>query len=101
MSSGMLLEFIALASASAWLTMLVARGGFWLARERDDRACPAEPAAWPSVTAVVPARDEADGARPQPGGTLRVRSSHPLCDLLLAVMGTPTRRGSQRHRNAP
>jgi len=56
----MLAGLIALASASAWLTMLVARGGFWLARERDDRACPPDPAAWPAVTAVVPARDEAD-----------------------------------------
>jgi len=36
------------------------RGGFWLARERDDRDRPANPARWPSVTAVVPARNEAD-----------------------------------------
>ena len=33
---------------------------FWLARERDDRDHPPAPACWPSVTAVVPARDEAD-----------------------------------------
>jgi hopene-associated glycosyltransferase HpnB len=33
---------------------------FWLARDRDDRNEPPEPKAWPSVTAVVPARDEAD-----------------------------------------
>ena len=38
----------------------MARGGFWLARERDDRNQPPAPAAWPAVTAVVPARDEAD-----------------------------------------
>ena len=43
-----------------WLYLLLARGGFWLARERDDRGEAPEPAAWPSVTAVVPARDEAD-----------------------------------------
>ena len=43
-----------------WLYLLLARGGFWLARERDDQAEPAAPGAWPSVTAVVPARDEAD-----------------------------------------
>jgi hopene-associated glycosyltransferase HpnB len=43
-----------------WVGLLLAHGGFWLARERDDRDAPPEPAVWPSVTAVVPARDEAD-----------------------------------------
>ena len=43
-----------------WLYLLFGRGMFWLARERDDRAEPAEPTAWPAVTAVVPARNEAD-----------------------------------------
>jgi len=43
-----------------WLYLLVGRGGFWLARERDDRHEPGPPSAWPAVTAVVPARDEAD-----------------------------------------
>jgi hopene-associated glycosyltransferase HpnB len=43
-----------------WLYLLVARGGFWLARERDDREVLAEPVRWPSVVAVVPARNEAD-----------------------------------------
>jgi len=42
-----------------WVTLLVARRGFWLLRERDTQAVPA-PAAWPSVVAVVPARNEAD-----------------------------------------
>ena len=44
---------------AAWLYLLFGRGFFWLTRERDDGDAPA-PAAWPSVTAVVPARDEAD-----------------------------------------
>jgi hopene-associated glycosyltransferase HpnB len=43
-----------------WAYLLLGRGGFWLARERDDRSQPAEPRVWPAVTAVVPARDEAD-----------------------------------------
>ena len=43
-----------------WSGLLAAHGGFWLARERDDRDQPPEPAAWPSVAAVVPARNEAD-----------------------------------------
>ncbi len=43
-----------------WVYLLVFRGGFWLARERDDRDEAPDPARWPSVVAVVPARDEAD-----------------------------------------
>lgn len=46
-------------SFAIWIYLLVARGGFWLARERNDANVPA-PATWPSVVAVVPARDEAD-----------------------------------------
>jgi hopene-associated glycosyltransferase HpnB len=43
-----------------WLYLLLGRGGFWRARERDDRDEAPEPSHWPSVVAVVPARDEAD-----------------------------------------
>ena len=43
-----------------WIVLIAGRGGFWLARERDTRDVPPEPAAWPEVTAVVPARDEAE-----------------------------------------
>lgn len=43
-----------------WLSLLFTRGGFWRARERHDRAVPAAPAAWPSVHAIIPARDEAE-----------------------------------------
>jgi hopene-associated glycosyltransferase HpnB len=43
-----------------WLYLLFAHGGFWLCGERDD-GVPPPPAAWPPVTAVVPARNEADG----------------------------------------
>ena len=42
-----------------WLWLVLAHGGFWLARERDT-AVPDGPKHWPSVVAVVPARDEAD-----------------------------------------
>jgi hopene-associated glycosyltransferase HpnB len=51
---------LGLAPLAIWAGLLFAHGGFWLAGERDDRAEPARPATWPSVTAVVPARDEAD-----------------------------------------
>jgi|FEC22Drversion2_1045045.scaffolds.fasta_scaffold00404_21 hopene-associated glycosyltransferase HpnB len=50
---------IGLLSLAVWLYMLLARGGFWLARERDDDVI-ASPDRWPSVVAVVPARNEAD-----------------------------------------
>ncbi|MBS0220474.1 MAG: glycosyltransferase [Proteobacteria bacterium] len=43
-----------------WLYLLLGRGGFWLARERDGGEGTFEPARWPSVVAVVPARNEAD-----------------------------------------
>lgn len=56
MIAGLLFGFLPLA---IWLYMLLARRGFWLLRERD--TAPAHlPAVWPSVVAVVPARNEAD-----------------------------------------
>ena len=51
---------IGLVALAAWIYLLLARGLFWMARERDDRREPAAPAQWPAVTAVVPARNEAD-----------------------------------------
>ena len=51
---------IAVIGLAAWAYLLVGRGFFWLAREVDDADEPAEPAQWPAVTAVVPARNEAD-----------------------------------------
>jgi hopene-associated glycosyltransferase HpnB len=41
-----------------WLYLVVARGGFWRAAERDDEILPWS-GAWPAITAIVPARDEA------------------------------------------
>lgn len=55
-----LIDLIAILSLAAWAYLLLARGGFWLAHERDDTAEPS-PAVWPRVTAVIPARNEADG----------------------------------------
>jgi hopene-associated glycosyltransferase HpnB len=51
---------LAAASAVAWIVLIGFRGGFWRCRERDDRDLPPEPARWPAVVAVVPARNEAD-----------------------------------------
>jgi hopene-associated glycosyltransferase HpnB len=50
----------ALLALAIWIYLIAGRGGFWLARERDDRDEPAAPTRWPDVTAVIPARDEAD-----------------------------------------
>ncbi len=47
-------------SLVVWLGLVFAHGGFWLARERDTGQVPADPADWPEVVAVVPARDEAE-----------------------------------------
>ena len=43
-----------------WLYLFALHDGFWLTRERDTNPLPEEPVHWPSVVAVVPARDEAD-----------------------------------------
>ena len=53
-----ILTALAAASLAAWIYLLVARGGFWLARER--LGTPSDRAHWPAVVAVVPARNEAD-----------------------------------------
>jgi hopene-associated glycosyltransferase HpnB len=55
--AGILFGFLPLA---AWLYLLFGRGMFWLFRERDGEERIPAPARWPSVVAVVPARDEAD-----------------------------------------
>ena len=50
---------IALLSLAIWVWLLLAHGGFWLAGERDDAVLP-DPAFWPDIAVVVPARDEAE-----------------------------------------
>ena len=52
-----LLGFLPLA---VWLFLLLGRDGFWRLDERDSKYLPPQPARWPSVVAVVPARNEAD-----------------------------------------
>jgi hopene-associated glycosyltransferase HpnB len=66
----MLWLIIAAITLAIWVYMIVGRGGFWLARERDDRDPPADPAHWPAVCAVVPARNEADVIARSVGGLL-------------------------------
>jgi hopene-associated glycosyltransferase HpnB len=45
---------------AAWLYLLAARGGFWRADIRDETDLAPDPAVWPAVAAVIPARNEAD-----------------------------------------
>ena len=56
MTFGLVLGSAALA---VWVYLIMGRGGFWRARTRDAEEV-AFPASWPAVTAVVPARDEAE-----------------------------------------
>jgi hopene-associated glycosyltransferase HpnB len=51
---------VGLLAFAIWIYLIAARGGFWLARERDDGASALPPSRWPCVVAVVPARNEAD-----------------------------------------
>jgi hopene-associated glycosyltransferase HpnB len=50
---------ITLLALVIWLYLVFARGGFWRGMVRDDWAA-FPPSVWPAVTAVIPARDEAD-----------------------------------------
>ncbi|MFE5123743.1 glycosyltransferase [Streptomyces sp. NPDC056669] len=55
--------WIAAGSLAAWLWLLLGQGFFWrtdirLPRRGPDGSGPPEPAGWPSVAVVVPARDE-------------------------------------------
>jgi hopene-associated glycosyltransferase HpnB len=71
----MIVAAIALLSLAIWAYLLIGRGGFWLCRERDDavneRVDKAELSPWPSVVAVVPARDEAETIARCVGSLLR------------------------------
>lgn len=53
-----------------WAYLLFGRGMYWMTRERDDDDAP-EPERWPSVVAVVPARDEADVIERSIGSLMR------------------------------
>jgi hopene-associated glycosyltransferase HpnB len=50
--------WLAAVALAVWLALAVI--GFWTCSERDSRAPFLEPERWPAVTAVIPARNEAD-----------------------------------------
>ena len=72
----MILVAISLIPLAIWAYLLFGRGWFWLCGERDDTAAVADkarndPDAWPSVVAIIPARDEADMIAHSVGSLLR------------------------------
>ncbi len=56
---GIVVALAALLSTLVWAVLLAGRGGFWRFADRDTGDLP-EPRHWPSVVAVIPARNEAD-----------------------------------------
>jgi len=56
-------DIVAALGLAAWLYLVLLHGRFWLAREREEQGSltePSDPKDWPRVTAVIPARNEAD-----------------------------------------
>ena len=78
----MILTAIAALALAIWLYLICARGGFWLCRERDD-VLPAEPSRWPRVTAVIPARNEAEGIADSIGSLARQDYPGPFSIVLV------------------
>ena len=78
----MILAAISLIPLAIWAYLLFGRGWFWLCGERDDFAAANkvrnDPDAWPSVVAIIPARDEADMIARSVGSLLRQDYSGPF-----------------------
>jgi hopene-associated glycosyltransferase HpnB len=55
----MIANVTAILALGIWIYLLCARGRFWAGLERDN-SNPATPPTWPSVAAVIPARNEAE-----------------------------------------
>jgi hopene-associated glycosyltransferase HpnB len=51
---------IAVISTAIWVYLIAARGAYWRAGVRDDTSIGAVPDPWPSVAAVIPARNESE-----------------------------------------
>jgi len=70
----MIALLLAAATTAIWLYLLLARGFFWLGKERDDNLLPGStgtPDRLPAVIAIVPARDEAEVIARNIGSLLR------------------------------
>jgi hopene-associated glycosyltransferase HpnB len=78
----MILVALAALAAAVWLYLVVARGGFWLCSERDEAGL-APVSVRPSVTAVIPARNEADGIAETVRSLLRQTYQGPFTIVLV------------------
>jgi hopene-associated glycosyltransferase HpnB len=70
----MILVAVSLVPLAIWAYLLFGRGWFWLCGERDDSAAARlknDLLVWPSVVAIIPARDEADVIGRTVGSLLR------------------------------
>jgi hopene-associated glycosyltransferase HpnB len=75
---------LALMALAAWIYLLVARGGFWRCDQRDNHDAPeVDPSRWPSVVAVVPARNEADMIPQSLSSLLRQKYPGPFSVILV------------------
>jgi hopene-associated glycosyltransferase HpnB len=89
----MILAAISLIPLAIWAYLLLGRGWFWLCGERDDSAAAAKkaanaPDAWPSVVAIIPARDEADMIAHCVGSLLRQDYSGPFSVIVVDDQST-------------
>ncbi len=67
----MIIVVVSLIPLAVWVYLLVGKGWFWLCRERDDSVAANPRDAWPSIVAIIPARDEADMIALSVGSLLR------------------------------
>jgi hopene-associated glycosyltransferase HpnB len=74
---------LALVPFAIWLYLIGAHGRFWRGLERDDLSPAPAPDSWPAVTAVMPARDEADSIAASLGSLLRQDYPGPLSIVLV------------------
>jgi len=86
----MIATAVALLAVAAWVYLLIGRGWFWLARERDDSTSltseakpPNALASWPAVVAIIPARDEAEVIGDSVGSLLRQDYGGPFSVLVV------------------
>jgi hopene-associated glycosyltransferase HpnB len=91
----MMVVVVSLIPLAIWAYLLFGRGRFWLCGERDDSAAnrlSTEVDAWPSVVAIIPARDEVDMIARSVGSLLRQDYPGPFSVVLVddqSTDGTP------------
>jgi hopene-associated glycosyltransferase HpnB len=82
----MIATLLAGVALAIWIYLMTARGGFWLCAERDGGG--PSPAVWPAITAVIPARDEAEGVGETVASLLRQDYPGPFTLLLVDDQST-------------